>query len=104
MRRGDRMPRPLVRWLPALLWMALIFILSAQPGLRVSEDPAIDRPSRALAHVVVYAVLGALLFVGLGGTARPSARTALLALALAALYGMGDEIHQAMVPERMTRP
>jgi VanZ family protein len=91
------------RWLPVLGWMALIFILSAQPGLRVSEDAAVDSPLRAAAHVVAYGVLGALLFRALSGTLGSTIRAAVVAFVVAALYGVSDEIHQAFVPDRTGR-
>jgi VanZ family protein len=81
--------------------MALIFVLSAQPGLRVSNDPSVDGPIRHLAHVIVYGVLAFLLLSGLGGPPsgwRP--RLALLAACLAFLYGITDELHQLTVPDR----
>lgn len=89
------------RWGPAIAWMALIFVLSAQPGLKVSEDPAVDSPIRQLAHLGVYGVLAVLFVHALGGLGRPlRARTALLALVLAVGYGITDEIHQSFVPDR----
>jgi VanZ family protein len=81
--------------------MALIFVLSAQPGLRVSDDASVDGPIRHTAHVVVYAVLALLLLWGLGqfsSTWRP--RLALLAGLFAFVYGITDELHQLTVPNR----
>jgi VanZ family protein len=80
--------------------MALIFILSAQPGLRVSDDAAVDSPVRAVAHVLTFGVLGALLFRALSGTPVSTTRAAAVAFVAAALYGVSDEIHQAVVPDR----
>lgn len=91
------------RWLPALAWMAAIFMLSSQSGLRVSEDDAVDRPLRTLAHVVAYAALAGLLLAAISGGRRPTIRDALLAIAIATLYGISDEIHQAFVPDRSGR-
>jgi VanZ family protein len=81
--------------------MALIFLLSAQPGLRVSDDASVDGPIRHFAHVVVYAVLALLLLWGLGQLSsgwRP--RLALLAGLFAFVYGITDELHQLTVPNR----
>ncbi len=39
------------RWLPAVAWMALIFALSAQSGLRVSDDASVDGPIRHVVHI-----------------------------------------------------
>jgi len=86
------------RWLPAAVWMAIIFYLSHQ------SNPAGTGPSVEpfLAHIVFYAVLGVLLFAALAG--RTSGKTlvlpAFLAIALATLYGASDEVHQAFVEGR----
>ena len=87
------------RWLPVLAWMALIFVLSAQPGLRVSDDAAVDAPARAIAHVVTFGTLGALLFRALLGTLSMTG-AALAAFGVATLYGVSDELHQSLVPDR----
>lgn len=73
----------------AALYMGAIFWLSAQPGDRVG----IPAPWDKLVHATAYAVLGALLQLGLG---RPA-----VAWVAAALYGLSDEVHQYFVPGRM---
>lgn len=95
--------RPAVRWLPALAWMALIFVLSSQGGLAVTEDVAVERPLRGLAHLVSFGVLAALLLVALTGIRRPTPASAVLALGLTILYAISDEWHQSMVPGRTGR-
>jgi VanZ family protein len=89
------------RWGPAAVVAGLIFLLSSQRGLRVSDDAAVDAPVRHVAHVVVYALLTLAILHGLGGLgAGFSPRTAGIATAAAMLYGISDEVHQAFVPER----
>lgn len=78
--------------------MAVIFTLSAQPGLAVSQDPAIELPIRRVAHATVYAVLTLLIAHAL--QARNAGWRVLAAGAIAAIYGVTDEIHQATVPTR----
>ena len=82
--------------------MAVIFALSAQPGLRVSDDPGVDLPIRHVAHVLAFGVLAVLLLRGLTSRAEEpwTWRQAALAVALATLYGVTDEIHQTYVPLR----
>jgi VanZ family protein len=84
--------------------MALIFILSAQAGLRVSDDASVDRPLRTLAHLATYAVLAALLVRALAAGRRSLAVAAIAAWLVAVLYGISDELHQAFVPDRTGRP
>jgi len=50
-------------WLPAIVVMAAIFLLSSQSGLRVSEDAAVDKPFRITGHLLAYALLAALLLL-----------------------------------------
>jgi VanZ family protein len=93
----------LARWLPALAWMAVIFLLSSQSGLRVTEDAAVDRPIRTAAHLASYALLAGLVLYALGGLGRPSLRNVVLAMAVTAIYAVSDELHQALVPDRTGR-
>lgn len=81
--------------------MALIFVLSAQPGLRVSNDVSVDGPIRHVAHVIVYAIV-ALLLLWAAGALSTGWRTGLAVLAgiVAFLYGITDEVHQKFVPDR----
>jgi VanZ family protein len=89
---------PLLRWAPAVLWAALIFVLSSFSGLPAPPGGLTDKQ----AHLGTYAVLGALIVWGL--TDRSPARTtwtvAVAAVVLASLYGASDEWHQSFVPER----
>jgi VanZ family protein len=93
----------LVRWLPALAWMAVIFLLSSQSGLRVSDDASIDRPVRTAAHMATFALLGGLILLALVGRGRPTLPRVLLALGLTVLYAVSDELHQSYVPDRTGR-
>jgi VanZ family protein len=91
------------RWLPAIAWMVVIFVLSSISGLRVSEEAQVDRPIRAVAHLASYAFLAGLLLFAVAGLVRPRLRDVGVAFAVAVLYGLSDEIHQAFVPERSGR-
>ncbi len=85
-------------WGPAWAVMALIFALSA-----VSYVPSAARAiDDGLWHGLGYGLLAALVLRALA-EARWQAvtgRTALLAAAIAALYGVTDELHQWFVPGR----
>jgi VanZ family protein len=111
-----------VAWVPAVLWAAVIFGLSSISGAQL---PAVDLPAAdKLAHLVVYAVLGALVLHGVDrrrpppaegeaeakakATAKATAtgqralraRDFAVAIALTTLYGVSDEIHQRWTPNR----
>ena len=89
-------------WAPVAFYMALIFYASS-----LSELPSLaNRVSDKLEHAAAYAGLGGLLLRALAGglDRRVAMRTALLAVAMAALYGASDEIHQHFVPHRSMDP
>lgn len=86
-----------LRWLPALLWAAMIYRLSSSPhhpdlGLQFM---GLDK----IAHLSVFAVLAALLWLapGLHGAK-------LRVWGIASLYGVLDEWHQSWVPGRACDP
>jgi VanZ family protein len=75
--------------------MGVIFYMSSKTGVTVWS------PMTYVAHFAEYLVLGALLCVALRTSTpmRPSTTLA-VALVIASLYGVSDEIHQAFVPTR----
>ena len=90
-------------WLPVFGYVALIFVLSAQPNL---QSPFHFQNGDKLAHVLEYGGLGILLARALHG-ARPA--SAALAVSLTALLigmaiGISDELFQAHVPGRDSNP
>lgn len=87
-----------LRFALVFAWAAVIFIGSSfpnPPGATGGEW------QYDLAHMVEYAILGALIFAALrpyrAGAALP---LAFAAWAFAVLYGMSDEFHQSFVPNR----
>jgi VanZ family protein len=88
----------LLYWIPALLYMAAIFVVSSIPDLGPLPAGVSDKS----AHTVAYAGLGILLLFALtqGRPARVTLRRAVIAVALASVYGMSDEWHQSFVPGR----
>lgn len=90
------MARMRIVWgVAALLWMGVIFRLSALPG------SAIPGHFSSLGHFVLYAVLGGLYFMALPKKTPGSLRWAILAIVLASAYGVTDEFHQSFVPGRV---
>ncbi len=86
------------RWIPVAVWMAVIFILSAQPKLPSAPSPFWDDLMKKGSHMLEYAVLSALVWFALGR------RTPLLAWGLAVAYAISDEYHQYFVPGRQADP
>jgi VanZ family protein len=86
----------LSRWLPALALMLVIFWFSAQPA---SELPTFDWAESAVkkgGHMIGYGLLAFAYWRALDFKAE----TRWFAWALAVLYAVIDEIHQAFVPGR----
>lgn len=81
-------------WAPAAAWAGALFLVSAWPSAGDVSLPFSDK----LAHVGVYAVLGATLAHG-RRQSGPGAPHWLL-IVLGALYGASDEWHQSFVPGR----
>jgi VanZ family protein len=97
----------LLEVLPAVVWMALIFLVSSQPAPELADDPLLGVILKKLAHASAYAILAVLLALALwrdegGGSWLPQASW--LAVAIAVGYAITDEIHQTFVPTRNGRP
>jgi VanZ family protein len=91
--------RALLAWLPAVAYMALIWVLSSMPvQVDLEEVPFHDKG----VHFVEYGVLALLLGHALRGNWPPlgPVKVVLSAFALSTLWGYLDELHQAFVPGR----
>jgi VanZ family protein len=90
----------LIYWLPPLLWMALIFTLSAQSRLPSAPGPWLDTLFKKLGHVAGYAILTWLYARALRPSLSGLNVVRLVSIALATLYALSDEFHQTFVPGR----
>jgi VanZ family protein len=95
--------RLLVAWLPAIAIAALIFGLSAQQHLAVSDGP-LELVLRKLAHLTVYAALAVAVAFALRAHGLPARRAFPAAFALTVAYAISDELHQTTVPGRVGTP
>lgn len=91
----------LERWpwaVAAVGWAALIFWLSAQPAGSGKFDwldlPGLDK----VAHAVVFGILTVLCAQALGSLGQ--VRSLVLAVVIASVYGVTDELHQRSVAGR----
>ena len=89
--------RRLLLWAPAVGFMALIFYASSVPGDELPGhfwDKAV--------HFLVYGGLGVLFLLPVTDARldRLNAKSAVMAVFFATLYGAFDEIHQSFTPER----
>ena len=81
--------------MPVIACATLIFVLSGIPSLSTGLGTW-DLVLRKLAHVSIYALLGALLLRALGDS--------LASIAVAVAYAVSDEVHQHFVPGRSGAP
>ena len=83
---------PVLRWLPAVVYMVANWVVSDTPGERLGPLPAPDW----LLHAAAYAVFSLTLYLAMG----PGRRQALAAAGIVAAYAALDEWHQSWVPGR----
>ena len=95
-------PLRLDLWLPPLVLMGVIFVLSAQPSLD-SGLGLIDFAGRKLIHFGSYALLCFLWWRALRSVTNER-RAVLLAFVLASGYAVTDEFHQTFVEGRHGTP
>jgi VanZ family protein len=87
------------RWLPPLIWMGLIFVVSAQPSLP-SVPGRWDLLLKKTMHALAYGVLTALFVRALRGYWTGAGLIRLVSISLAVAYALSDEYHQTFVPGR----
>jgi VanZ family protein len=90
------MKNSLIRWLPAILIMAVIFGFSSTPSTKLPSFGLLDFVVKKGGHMLGYGLLVLAYWYGL----RFEKRLWWLALLFAILYAMSDEFHQSFVPGR----
>lgn len=91
----------LLYWLPPLLFMLFIFLLSSQPRLSVTGQFLFDFVIFKTLHIVEYAILYFLLARAfLKTTAFQVSGVFLYSFLVAFFYAIIDEVHQTFIPTR----
>lgn len=85
------------RWLPPLVWAAVILILTSIPGSLIPASPF--RNFDKIVHLTIYGVLGWLTVRAWAQGSRATA-SVLVVLALVSCFGAIDEWHQQFIPQR----
>lgn len=100
--RGVEVVTFLRYWGPVCGYAGLIFFLSSQPYLEQDLPSFVSLFSDKVLHAIEYAVLGGLCYRAFHWGTNESwrQRAVPLAILLASLYGVSDEVHQAFVPFR----
>lgn len=95
-----------LRYVPAIVWMTVLFIFSAQTGSELDNDwlPWVQKALPGLQsfnpmHYVSYFVLGLTIAYAIGRSAS-SWLGGLAIVAICTAYGVTDEWHQSFVPMR----
>ena len=89
-------------WMPILAYACLIFYLSSLPHPEAYLPSFLKAVSDKILHAVEYSLLGILCVRAFrhAGGGMITDHAVLWAIAISALYGVSDEIHQAFVPFR----
>lgn len=96
------MPKQILRVIPVIVWSALIFYLSSQPAISITEAKTADIFIHKLAHVIEYCILYVLAVLAFYSKEKSKA-VLLGAFLFIVIYGATDEIHQSFVPTRGPR-
>ena len=94
------MNKRILRWLPAVTMMILIFIASGTPGDEVPTFEGIDFIIKKGGHMIGYAMLAIACYLAAYGANRNRVRSSVLSLCLAVTYAASDEYHQSFIPGR----
>lgn len=96
----------IVVWLPAIMWMGTIFLLSSRSSIQVSNRDAINFFIFKTLHVIEYMILYFFVYRAVRFETQKTAYpySFFLAYIVCVLYASSDEIHQTMVPTREGHP
>jgi len=84
--------KKIINWLPALVVMSVIFILSSQPGEVVNSTVANTEPVQKIGHVIMFMILCISYF--------KATKNIPLSILLSLLYAIFDEYHQSFTADR----
>lgn len=94
------MKRFVLLWLPVVVWMGVIFIGSSISRVPRVGDDTLDGLVHRVAHLLEFAVLGALLLRAMSKDKPTTKREVVVTLIVVALYAASDEFHQRFTPGR----
>ena len=86
-------------WLPPIIWMLLIFILSSRQSISIADKHLVNFLLFKFLHIIEYAILYFLLFRAFNK--KKSKRVSyLMPFIISLVFAAIDEIHQTFVPTR----
>jgi VanZ family protein len=89
------MKHRLLAYLAPIVWMTLIFVLSAQPALPGPKEYSVDFLLKKISHISVYGILYFLWYFSINLGKKK--KNFLLPLIISVAYAFSDEIHQLFV-------
>ncbi|GAB4502058.1 MAG: hypothetical protein Fur0035_16040 [Anaerolineales bacterium] len=92
--------KKVLRWMPAMLVMAVIFIASSTSSEDLPTYGALDTLVKKGGHMTGYGLLALAYWLGLSGGGGIKKRHLILAWLMALLYALTDEFHQSFTPGR----
>lgn len=91
-------------WLPVILWVILIFVLSSHERAEVSEKFFINFAFFKSLHILEYFALEVLSYRALSNTTICWKRDVVIFSAIMSIfYAASDELHQQFIPTRQGR-
>lgn len=97
--------KSLLRWLPAIVMMAVIFAFSSTPSDDLPSYGFWDTLVKKGGHMTGYGLLALAFWFGLNQPRDAAiSRHYVIAWFVAVLYAVSDEIHQSFVPGRHPSP
>lgn len=88
--------KSLIRFIPPLIWMGLIFFASSQHKIGMGGSYWVSFAIFKTLHMIIYGLLYLFWYLALYNSDYNS----IYAIVISALYGLTDEIHQSFVPTR----
>ena len=93
----------ILRVIPLIAWCTLIFFMSSQNAIGVSETKAVDILIHKLAHLIEYAMLYLFWILAFYRQTKPNPQIVYGGVIFVLFYGVTDEIHQSFNPTRSPR-
>lgn len=92
-----------IRWGPAIATMAIIFLFSSIPKDMIIPNFGLrDFEVKKGAHLLMYGALANTYLWGITGWRNVRPVSCMIAILWAAVYGVSDELHQSIVPGRVS--
>lgn len=97
----ERLRRIIFNWIAVLLWMAVIYYFSSQPGLKSELEPIWDLIFRKIAHMAEFFILAYLFFNAYRALGASVGKALIFAFMFSVAYAGFDEWHQSQVADRV---